>query len=1197
MGRISQSVSIQVLGHLQLVVEDRVVALPQRLAPLLAYLALYAQAGRSVTRTRLAGTLWPEQSDTQARHSLSDALYRLRQVASEAGGSEWLAANDETIWLEAVRVDVDEFGRLSQSDQIESLEKAIELYSGDLLLDLYEEWVSAPRLEYRDKYLALLETLTESFQAKNELRPALHYARRLVMAEPFREYSQQIYLRLLGRLGRRTEAIAHYEHLRHLLQTELAVEPLPETQAVVAAIQREVAEHKPVPVEAEQLPFVGRTPERARAIEKLESTLAGRGTLLAIEGSAGIGKSRFLRELRQSAQWRGLTVLTGKASETPLASPLAPLADALRPLVESRRAQLETILPSETLAALEPLSPLWRDQASLPTLPPEHQQYRFHQAIIALLTALTRLSPLLLLLDDLHWADPVIWQVLKALEPYVPQIRLCLALTYRRPEIERGAGWHTLLEWERAGKLNVLSLTPLSLSDYEAALPVEYKSNAQHLWALTGGNPFLLTGALDSLAEGRAPDTDIAARAVDLPAETRTALECAAVLGVSISFPLWARLVNISPYALAEAGDALTRRHFLQPSESGYTFTHDLIQSNLYTGLDPAHRQQLHERAADALAELDPDNDRLRAFHADRAGRLAEAVTLYHRSAERDLARSAYAEAWSGLSRALDLLPAEASHERVELLLAFAQTTFIVREGEGLAAIIAETLQLVDQLNDAVLQARAALLAGELAMKTGQEAEALKHFERALTHAQSADNLALQGETLNLLGEVSWRLGTLPVARDYYEQQLTLARQIGDRAQEGAALEGVAFVLASTGEQSEVLRHMRESLTIRRALGDRYREAQATNSLISALQAAGQMDQVLTLGPDAVALNESIGYARGASIARAALGMTHAALGNYDQACELITATIAYFAAVKDATAEALYIGTLGYVTDRSGDPGTAEGLLQKSLAGLQANQAEFFAALTLMDLATLYIRQARYAEARPVLESAIAVFKANDAPMEWQRSLALLGIASYHTGDYQQAEALADETWAVFKSAPPNGEDRQYYLRALWKLNTLLGRMAEARTALAEAHATLQRQANLINDSTLRDQFLRRVAINREIEEAFEKQSAPTGRLVVRLARADAPLGITLTDNHLITVRWTVDDGAEDAVVFEQSGKAGLRRHRLRRLIAEAGAQNAAPTDSDLAAALGVARRTIERDMATLSDQGESLPTRRRKS
>jgi biotin operon repressor len=101
---------------------------------------------------------------------------------------------------------------------------------------------------------------------------------------------------------------------------------------------------------------------------------------------------------------------------------------------------------------------------------------------------------------------------------------------------------------------------------------------------------------------------------------------------------------------------------------------------------------------------------------------------------------------------------------------------------------------------------------------------------------------------------------------------------------------------------------------------------------------------------------------------------------------------------------------------------------------------------------------------------------------------------------------------------------------------------------------------------------------------------------MIVRLARINVPLGKPLSDDDRIDVQWTIDDGVGDAETLQREGKAALRQRRLRRLLAEAQSQGAAPTDADLAQALDVAVRTIERDLQALRDNGVTVTTRRRK-
>jgi len=150
---------------------------------------------------------------------------------------------------------------------------------------------------------------------------------------------------------------------------------------------------------------------------------------------------------------------------------------------------------------------------------------------------------------------------------------------------------------------------------------------------------------------------------------------------------------------------------------------------------------------------------------------------------------------------------------------------------------------------------------------------------------------------------------------------------------------------------------------------------------------------------------------------------------------------------------------------------------------------------------------------------------------------------------------------------------------------------------SLTAAHAELHRQVERLSDPTDRQTFLAGAALHRDIEAAWQTDprdprtvgTSGAANVVMALARADAPMGRSLEQTERVHVRLTIDAGPRDSDVFQREGKAGLRRHRLSRLIEQAHAQGAAPTDADLASALNVNIRTIERDMAALRSKRES--------
>ena len=145
----------------------------------------------------------------------------------------------------------------------------------------------------------------------------------------------------------------------------------------------------------------------------------------------------------------------------------------------------------------------------------------------------------------------------------------------------------------------------------------------------------------------------------------------------------------------------------------------------------------------------------------------------------------------------------------------------------------------------------------------------------------------------------------------------------------------------------------------------------------------------------------------------------------------------------------------------------------------------------------------------------------------------------------------------------------------------------------LHAAYAELQRQAQYIGDLNLRRGFYENILANRQIVAAYDQLAGAPRRLSVTLARREAPLGRVLRPDEYVRVDWTISAPEDEAI----ADKAERRQYQLMRLLEQAENQNAAPTDEDLAQALGVSRRTILRDMQSLAQEIYRLPTRKRKA
>jgi DNA-binding SARP family transcriptional activator/TolB-like protein len=215
--------------------------LPKKARALLAFLA--TQNGEAVSRERLADLLWPYQGSEQGRHSLRNCLLELRKALGRGAASD-LAADFANCRVEDAIVDLDDFERLSRSQDPRELQTAADLYRGDLLADFYiasepfQEWLAAARDRALAAICDVLERLIALQDAAGDYEAAIQSGRRLVTLEPLSESGQRALMRAYARGGRRGEALRQYKNCVTTLQRELSVPPDEETQALAHAIAR-----------------------------------------------------------------------------------------------------------------------------------------------------------------------------------------------------------------------------------------------------------------------------------------------------------------------------------------------------------------------------------------------------------------------------------------------------------------------------------------------------------------------------------------------------------------------------------------------------------------------------------------------------------------------------------------------------------------------------------------------------------------------------------------------------------------------------------------------------------------------------------------------------------------------------------------------------------------------------------------------
>src|SRR5579862_3994925 len=437
--------TLRLLGEPTLHFHDKARKLP---APprCVSLLALLAMRREPVSRAVLAATLWPDELESSARSNLRRHLYQIQHGLPKVDGVEWVLADSVNVtWnVDAPAwVDVNEFeqGVLDPARRA----GAIELYRGDLLEGSYDEFLFADRERLRTLYIRACFDAAAATRRDLQFREAIGYAERILAMDEWREDALRLSMTLRYESGDRSSALTQYERFVKRLSAEMSVPPMPETLALRDAILT----NTPVSTAASEepgrgsaaplwMPFVGRQSELATLDAAWRHAAAGRGTTLFLSGEAGIGKSRIVSELSATIGAQGGRVLFGETSN-PQAYPYEPIVDALR---RGLTFLLESPPGGPYLAAIAELLPELHAAfpelvASEPIDEPKART-RLFEAIARAFERLARARPLLLVLEDLHWAPTTTLEALEALSRRIATVPALVIVTYRSGEVTPG---------------------------------------------------------------------------------------------------------------------------------------------------------------------------------------------------------------------------------------------------------------------------------------------------------------------------------------------------------------------------------------------------------------------------------------------------------------------------------------------------------------------------------------------------------------------------------------------------------------------------------------------------------------------------------------------------------------------------------------------------------------------------------------
>ncbi|MFL5835996.1 MAG: ATP-binding protein [Solirubrobacteraceae bacterium] len=808
---------------------------PTKARALLAWLALHPGPR---PRSELAGTFWPDVLEESARASLRTALSAVRRSLGDAA-DDHLEATREAVGLRGAWVDALAFEQEAATGR---LEDALALADGELLPGLDDEWARDARDRHRQRRGELLGELAARVTDPAE---AVRHARARVALDPLSEEAARDLIRHLAAAGDRAGALVAYDELRERLRTTLGIPPSAPTRELVASIRSAARERPPSSPLLDRRTagvFVGREAELARA---------GRAPgLVVLEGEAGVGKTRLALELARAVRDRGGVALVGRCSEEPL-RPYEAWAEALRPIVE---------------------------EGELERMYAEGERFLLFEAVRRLLAEVAEAWPVVVVLDDLHWADRPTLLLLAHLVRAPEGAPARLVGTYRSTELHRDHPLAALLADARrehlAERVSLRGLEAEATAELVAASTgsqtPERVTRAVH--AETAGNPFFVveiarhlaesglefgekgrwTGAF-SLADVGLPESvrEVLGRRLDRIGDPAHAvLREAALLGERFELDALP-----DPDAALDALDAALAAGLVreEPGAPGrYAFAHALVRQTLYEELSAARRVRAHAAAAERLLalreggrpvavaeiahhliEAAPAGDPLRAAEeAERAAAEANAALAWEDAAAH-AARALQALEW------LDEPPGEL---RARLLLTQGEAQMRAGDRAPARAALREAMALYGELGRPEELARAALALGGVGIFIGHPDE---EVTTALGTALAALPPGAHATRARVLGRLAVEQYYEPpgdARRHLSEAALRAARRAGDDATLAAALNARHVALWDPDHVAERLSVAEEMIAVAERVGDSEAALQGRNWRVVDLFELGDLD-------------------------------------------------------------------------------------------------------------------------------------------------------------------------------------------------------------------------------------------------------------------------------------------------------------------------------------------------------------------
>ncbi len=786
--------------------------------------------------------------------------------------------------------------------------------------------------------------------------------------------------------------------------------------------------------------FVCREAELALLTSAVVDLGARGGRVMLIEGEPGIGKSRLIRELVRVARARGVRTLATQCYQIERATPYQPVVDLLTQVLDLTPAASLQKLASISLAEIAALVPALEQRVHVPMLSndfPEARQARLLRAVTELFDVCAAGGQLIVIVDDLQWADRASAQVVNYIARHAISRPLLVLTAYRDDELdgdrELGQLIASLRREPHAGHLPLARL-PLdaAVQLLDGAGDAELAARLQHA---SDGNPFFLTAMLHALRAGEisadgttelpvpeALRTSVQTRLAHVPAEARPVLDVAAVLGRRFDFDTLLAVTNGAEEGLLRALEMLVSRRLLREDADGYyDFSHDKIRQVAYLAIGAARRQRLHRAVAESIeqdGEAAPhERDALLAEHYERGRVFGKAVAHMALAAERSLKLFAVRDALHWLDRAIALTEAHdkvlAEPVLVDLRERRGRARALAGHTEGAAADIRVVIDAAVRREDRA-KARDALIQLGMVYRRGDDhRQAIACLTQALAECRALDVEHDTANTLYHLGTVMWSDGRNREAATLHDEAVAICERLSLRDLVAVqAYHGSGEAHFNRLAPTAAIACFQRSIELAREIGDKSYESENLMMIgfsCTGVFGAGDYEQA------AMSFEAALEIARRADLqwhvgpSQLGLSHVHACMGRYGEAWTGMTQMLHRLDQLGQTRYRLIAYGLLGILLLDLGLHAQAVAYSERALELADAARIRFWRFLLEANRAIGHLRLGRLDDA-PELEEALAWARDNDERIEMSRCLIALAELAFRRGDPDRCFGFASE-------------------------------------------------------------------------------------------------------------------------------------------------------------------------------------------